>query len=265
VLECVLNVSEGRDRALIDTLGAAAGAALLDIHTDPHHHRSVLTMVGEDAPRAVARLAVERIDLADHEGVHPRIGVVDVVPFSPLGSSTMDDAGAARDRFALWAAAELALPCFLYGPERSLPEVRRRAFEDLMPDTGPALPHPSAGAAAVGARPVLVAYNLWLEVPDLARATSVAATVRGPAVRALGLAVGERVQVSLNLIEPDTVGPAEAFDLVAAHVGVAGAELVGLLPQRVLDAVPVERWDQLDVGADRTIESRLRRVGGSAS
>ena len=111
---------------------------------------------------------------------------------------------------------------------------------------------------AVGARDVLVAWNLWLAEPDLARAQAVAAAVRGPHLRALGLAVGERVQVSMNLIAPDVVGPAEAWDAVAARVPVAGAELVGLVPASVLDRTDPERWSQLDLAPERTIEARLR-------
>ena len=153
------------------------------------------------------------------------------------------------------------MPGFAYGPERSLPDVRRRAFRDLVPDVGPPRPHPTAGAVAVGARDVLVAWNVWLAEPDLERARQVAAVVRGPHLRALGLHVGERVQVSMNLIAPDVVGPAEAWDAVAAHVALAGAELVGLVPAAVLERTDPERWSQLDLDEERTIEARLRRRG----
>jgi glutamate formiminotransferase len=260
VLECVVNISEGRDRAVLDALAEAAGPDLLDVHTDPDHHRSVLTLVGEEAARRVAEVAVARIDLRGHQGAHPRIGAVDVVPFVPLADTPMADACAARDRFASWAASTLGLPCFRYGPERSLPEVRRGAFTALVPDLGPARPHPTAGAVAVGCRPVLVAYNVWLAEPDLERARAVAASVRGPAVRTLGLAVGDRVQVSMNLIAPDQVGPAEVYDRVAAEAEVSEAELVGLVPEAVLQAVSRGRWAELDLAPDRTIEARLRRA-----
>lgn len=261
VLECVVNVSEGRDHRLLAELRAVVGDDLLDLHTDPHHHRSVFTLVGEDAPRRLSTAAVAAIDLGGHAGAHPRIGAVDVVPFVPLDGSTMADAIAARDRFCTWAAATLALPCFRYGPERTLPEVRRRAFVDLAPDAGPPAPHPSAGAAAVGARDVLVAYNLWLVEPDLALAKHAAHAVRDDSVRALGLAVGDRVQVSMNLVAPHRVGPAAARDRVAALAPVAGAELVGLLPDAVLRAVDADRWAALDLSAERTIEARLRAGG----
>jgi glutamate formiminotransferase len=264
VLECVVNVSEGARTEVVGAIAAAAGRDLLDVHSDPHHNRSVLTLVGEEAPRAVARAAVERLDLRRHRGVHPRIGVVDVVPFVPLAGTTLADAVEARDRFLAWIAGELGVPGFAYGPERSLPDVRRHAFAGLAPAAGPPRPHPTAGAVAVGARGVLVAWNLWLAEPDLARARAVAAAVRSPQMRALGLQVGDRVQVSLNLVDPAVVGPAEAWDRVAALAPVAGAELVGLVPAAILDRTDPSRWDQLDLGPDRTIEARLaaRRLGG---
>jgi glutamate formiminotransferase len=260
LLECVVNISEGRDADLVTAIGATAGDALLDTHLDPHHHRSVLTLVGEGAPRAVARAAVERLDIGAHRGVHPRIGVVDVVPFVALGSTPPAEAVAARDRFAAWVATELGVPAFLYGPERTLPDVRRHAFAELAPDhrpPGPARPHPTAGAVAVGARPLLVAWNVHLAEPDLAVARRVAAAVRGPHLRALGLQVGDRVQVSMNLVAPDVVGPAEAWDAIAALVTPADAELVGLIPRSVLDRTPRTRWSQLDLAPERTIEARL--------
>jgi len=258
VLECVVNVSEGRDGEVLAALAAAAGEDLLDQHVDAHHHRTVLTTVGEEAARRIARVAMDRIDLRHHDGVHPRLGAVDVVPFVALDGSTSADAALARDDFAEWAGAELDLPAFAYGGDGpTLPEVRQRAFHDLAPVAGPSRPHPTAGAVAVGVRPPLVAYNLWLAEPDVAVARRVAAEVRGDGVRALGLVVGDRVQVSLNLVDPERIGPAAAYDRVAARVPLAGAELVGLLPQSVLDAVAPARWAELDLASDRTIEARL--------
>jgi len=263
VLECVVNVSEGRRPEVVAALAAAAGDDLLDVHTDPDHNRSVLTLVGEEAPRAVARAAVERLDLGPHEGVHPRLGVMDVVPFVPLDGATMADARAARDRFAAWLAGELGVPSFAYGPaapgtpERTLPEVRRQAFRDLGPDAGPPAPHPTAGAAAVGCRPVLVAWNVWLVEPDVALARRVAAAVRGPHLRALGLPVAGGAQVSMNLVSPDVVGPAEAWDRVATLAPVDRAELVGLVPGAVLARIDPARWGRLDLAEERTIDHRL--------
>lgn len=264
MLECIVNVSEGRDPAVLAALATAAGNDLLDQHVDPHHHRTVLTTVGEDAARRIARVAVDRVDLTRHRGAHPRLGAVDVVPFVALAGSTPDDACAGRDRFARWVAGELGVPAFLYGDDRglpTLPAVRRRAFGDLAPDTGPPVPHPTAGAVAVSCRGPLVAYNVWLAEDDLAQARAVAAAVRGDGIRALGLTVGDRVQVSMNLVAPHRVGPAVAYDRVAALAPVAGAELVGLLPRSVLDAVEPARWPELDLAEDRTVEARLEGRG----
>jgi glutamate formiminotransferase len=262
VLECVANISEGLRIDTVTAIAATAGHSVLDVHTDADHNRSVLTLVGEDAVRDVTRAAVARLDLRHHRGAHPRFGVVDVVPFVPLDREpeTMAVAERARDDYLAWVADELGVPGFSYGRHRALPEVRRRAFVDLAPDTGPAEPHPTAGAVAVGARDVLVAWNVWLAEPDMARARAAAAAVRGPHIRALGLQVGPRVQVSMNLIDPLVVGPAEAWDLVSAHAPVAGAELVGLVPQAVLDRTDEARWPQLDLDRDRTIEARLARA-----
>lgn len=278
MLECVVNLSEGADRSLLDALAQQAGPALLDLHADPDHNRSVFTLAGpsvEAAVRALATLATERIDLRRHGGVHPRLGAVDVVPFVPLAhdgaparpGDDLSEALAARQRFAQWAAAELGLPCFLYGPERSLPEVRRHAFTDLIPDTGPPRPHPSAGACAVGARPALVAYNLWLDTEELSSARALAAAVRGAAVRTLGLAVSGGTQVSCNLLDPWTTGPARLYDVVAGRaadmgIRISRAELVGLAPRSVVEAEPAERLADLDLSVDRTIEARLALSGG---
>jgi glutamate formiminotransferase len=271
LLECVVNLSEGRDRLILDRLAASCGGTLIDRHSDGDHHRSVFTLAGDGAvveasARALAGLAVRLIDLTGHEGVHPRFGAVDVVPFVPLGSGALEPAIAARDRFAEWAGRSLGLPCFLYGPlptgARTLPEVRRQAFGPLPPDRGPAEPHPTAGACAVGARRVLVAYNLWLDGADGALARRVASSIRGPHVRALGLVTGAAVQVSCNLIDPGVVGPRRVYDRVAAALSgtgarVARAELVGLVPRSVLEAEPQERWAELGLSAAATIEARL--------
>jgi glutamate formiminotransferase len=256
VLECVVNLSEGRDQSLVAAIAAAAGPDLLDVHSDPDHNRSVLTLVGPDAPRAVAVEAVGRLDLRTHAGAHPRFGVVDVVPFVPLAGDVMTAAVQARDEFARWAALTLDLPCFLYGPERHLPTVRRGAFGALVPDTGPTEPHPTAGAVAVGARPPLVAYNLFVDA-NLGVAREIARALRSSAVRALAFELTSGVQVSCNLVDPEAFGPAAAYDAVAAQARVVRAELVGLVPESVLRAVPAHRWRDLDLDADRTIEARL--------
>lgn len=266
MLECVINISEGRDLERVTRIAAAAGAGLLDVHSDPHHHRSVLTVMGEDEARAVASAAVDELDLSAHEGVHPRLGVVDVVPFVALPGTSANAAVAARDAFAAWMGEVHAVPCFLYDEDRTLPEVRRTAFRSLRPDTGPPIPHATAGATAVGARPVLVAFNVWVAGTDLAGARRLANDVRRPGIRTLGLQAGDRLQVSMNLVDPYQVGPAAAFDAVAgaaaqAGAEVTGAELVGLVPDAVLRAVPHSRWEELDLADDRTIEARLDARG----
>lgn len=264
VLACVVNISEGRDLGVVDAIAAAAGDHLLDAHHDPWHHRSVLTLAGpevEDATRAVAVAAVDRLDIRAHEGVHPRLGVLDVVPFVPLANARLEEAVGARDRFARWLGAELGVPAFFYAPERSLPDVRRRAFVDLAPDAGPDVAHPTAGASCVGARGALVAYNLWLAGADLATARAIAAAIRSSSVRALAFPVGDHVQVSCNLVDPERHTPDAVFDAVAARAPVARAELVGLLPRAVLERVPVPRWAALDLDPSKTIEARLEQAG----
>ncbi|MGC8626506.1 MAG: hypothetical protein ACP5VR_02940 [Acidimicrobiales bacterium] len=272
MLECVVNVSEGRDRTVLAELAEAAGTCLLDVHSDPYHHRSVFTLAGPDGQvaqgvRELARRSVSVLDLRRHQGAHPRLGVLDVVPWVALEGEPLRDAEPpggpalareARDQFAAWASEELGLPVFLYGPERSLPQVRKAAWRTLMPDLGPDAPHPTAGAVVVGYRPLLVAYNLWLRDSNLAKAREVAAHVRGPHLRALGLPVGSSVQVSCNLVAPGAFGPADVWDKVSALVDIERAELVGLIPAAVLQAVPRGRWRQLDLSSERTIESRLR-------
>lgn len=260
MLECVVNISEGRDETVINALSRVARAALLDVHSDAHHNRSVFTLLGTEVVRDLAAEALRLIDLRNHRGVHPRIGVVDVVPFVALGNTNPQEALAARNQYAQWSAHHLGVPTFLYGPERTLPEIRKNAFHDLVPDFGATKPHPSAGATAVGARGVLVAYNLWLKTNDLTLAKHIAAAVRGPAIRTLGLAVGDAVQVSMNLINPLVVGPREAYALVREHAEIDRAELVGLVPSDVLQATPQELWRQLDLDDGRTIEARLEAL-----
>jgi glutamate formiminotransferase len=266
MLECVINISEGRRRSVIDVIARNAGDHLLDVHTDPDHNRSVVTVVGDEAARAVVAAAMLTLDLGSHAGVHPRFGVVDVVPFVPLDAvgvtrEDLDTAITVRDGFADWLATEFGVPCFFYGPERSLPEVRRRAFVDLLPDVGPDTPHPTAGATAVGARPAMVAYNVFLAHDDVDEARRVAREIRGPAVRALGLEVAGRAQVSMNLVAPLEVGPADVHDFISARTSVERTELVGLVPAAVLDRVPIDRREALDLRDDDTIEARLKARG----
>jgi glutamate formiminotransferase len=273
LLESVVNISEGRDTARLDRLSAAAGPLLLDRHADADHHRSVFTLAGPvpaliSAVRHLAHAAVTLLDLTGHSGAHPRLGVLDVVPFVPLSGATLADAVRARDSFAVWAGDELGIPCFLYGPLsdgtiRSLPQVRQAAFGALAPHAGPGRPHPTAGAAAVGAREAMVAYNLWLEGQDAGEAGRMARILRSPTVRALGFELGGVAQLSFNLLQPAETGPAEVYDR-AASLGarIGRAELVGLVPAAVLDRIPYGRWAQLDLDPSATIEARMAKGAG---
>ena len=262
MLTSPVNISEGRDATVIARIARAAGGSLLDLHSDFHHHRTVLTLGGEDVPdavRAVAAEAISMLDLAPHNGVHPRVGVLDVVPFVPYGRSPMTEALRARDEFAEWAGVELALPVFKYGPERSLPDIRRGAFSTISPDEGPTSPHPTAGACCVGARSALVAWNVWLAYESLTRAKAVVSELRRQmaGIRALALDVGGVAQVSCNLIEPLTTGPHQVYDFVSERAAVERCELVGLVPREVLRSIPQGRWPQLDLSVEQTLEFRL--------
>jgi glutamate formiminotransferase len=279
LLECVINVSEGRDEPTLGALADAAGPALLDQQRDPDHNRAVFTLAGPtdlvaEAARSLATAAVARLDLRRHTGAHPRLGVLDVVPFVPYepgqpAPEDLTEAVTQRDRFAHWLGEEMGVPAFLYGPlpgggSRTLPEIRRLAFDPvptgLAPDRGPAAPDPRTGATAVGARRVLVAYNVWVSSADVAR--QVAPRVRSPEVRALGLAVGARAQVSCNLVDPDRYGPWQLYEAVASLVHeaggrVEGGELVGLIPAAVLATVPLDERGELGLSDESTVESRL--------
>jgi glutamate formiminotransferase len=269
----VVNISEGRDLSWLSQL-AGSVHTLADLHTDASHHRSVLTLIGSgealvDAVISIGRAVVSHVDLVTHEGVHPRIGALDVVPFVPLGSATMADAVHARDQTATRLVDELSLPVYLYGPlpdgsSRSLPEVRRAAAAGQLADLIPAHPSPGAGAVALGARRALVAWNLWLTDVDLARAMQLASSVRSETVRALGLEVEGAVQISCNLLEPTKTTPADVADQVAALLdgegSIARAELVGLVPRAVIDEVPANRWRELDLSEDKTIETACERL-----
>jgi len=245
----------------------------IDLHVDADHNRSVFTLLALNAGLIdevvrLARVSIDHLDVNAHDGVHPRIGIVDVVPFVPLGNATLEEACVMRDEAATRLAKELGLPCFLYGPlddgERTLPEVRAGAFSSLAPDRGPRIPHPTGGAVAVGARWPLVAWNIWLDGIDVEEARRVAASIRTAEVRALGLRTGDHVQVSCNLIDPTHVTPADVLDRVlerAANARFVRCELVGLVPQAVLDRIEPERYEELDLSVERTIEARAASIG----
>ncbi len=283
MLECVANVSEGRDIAALRALAAAGGESLVDVHADPDHHRSVFTLAGpapHDAAPAARNLATavaSSITIADHDGVHPRVGALDVVPFVALDRSDAERARAAeaaRD-FGKWWAESHGVPVFFYDDAdpagRDLPQIRRHAFETRNPDFGPDVPHPALGATAVGARKPLVAINLLLTTPDVVVARRIAREIREqsgglPGVRALGFLLESkgRPQVSMNLVDLDRTGIERAClgvrDLARQeHTDVASVEVVGLVPRAELDRCSGEflTWAALDASA--TIEARVGR------
>ncbi|MCU1362677.1 MAG: Formiminotransferase domain protein [Acidimicrobiaceae bacterium] len=266
----MLNVSEGRNHEVIDAISLAAGLSLRDQHSDRAHNRSVFTLI--DYPdelrrnvHALITAAMKRLDLRDHHGVHPRFGVIDVVPFVALDPRHDLEAEILRNEAAMFIAKTFDVPVFLYGrladgTRRSLPDVRRNAFSTLAPDFGPREAHPARGASAVGARGVLVAWNLWLRGVSLGEANDIVKAIRSPEVRALAFAIGDFAQISCNLIKPGAVGPSRVYDQVRSLLRsgtIDHAELVGLVPQEVLDNEDRERWEQLGLSAQATIESRL--------
>jgi glutamate formiminotransferase len=239
------------------------GVRVLDVHSDADHNRSVLTLVGEtaalqDAVFRATATATELIDLRAHTGEHPRLGATDVIPFIPIGDTTMAEALAAARSVAERIAGELQIPVYFYEeaamrPERqNLENVRRKGFEELrdvigtddtrVPDVGPRQVHPSAGAAIVGARGPLIAYNIYLNTDDLKVARAIARTVRHSSgglrfVKALGLDIPVRgqVQVSMNLTDYRRTALHTVFNLVRSEaeaygVQITDSEVVGLIP-----------------------------------
>jgi glutamate formiminotransferase len=281
VLECVPNVSEGRRREVVDRLAAACGRTLLDVHADADHNRSVFTLVAgasDEVEAAAVRLAVavaQTVDRSWRDGVHPRLGALDVVPFVALSGTPEARASAVRTAqyFAGWLGDTLDVPTFLYGDadpqERPLPSLRRDAFARRMPDYGPSEPHPKLGATAVGARPPLVAVNCELDRDDVDLARRIAEGVRErggglPGVRALGfeLSSRQRAQVSLNVTDLEATGVEDACAEVARAARAEGAdvariELVGLMPRAALEECSRAFRRRAGLGDEQTIEGRL--------
>lgn len=293
LVECVPNFSEGRRLEVIAAIRTAiesvAGVYLLDQHVDGAHNRSVLTFVGD--PEAVAEAAfrgvataARLIDLEQHRGEHPRMGATDVLPFVPLGETTMEECVQLARRVGARIGTELEIPVYLYyeaatRPERRwLPNIRRGEYEAIKaeialrperaPDFGPARLGP-AGATAVGARPLLIAFNVNLATADLRVAKAIARAVRQssgglPAVQARGMATADPaiVQVSMNLLDY-RVTPlhrlyARVRELAAEHgVALAGSEVVGLLPTEALAAAAAELLGAPGLGARGVLEHRL--------
>ncbi len=285
IAECVPNFSEGRDARAIGAIAAAMGAAVLDLHSDADHNRSVVTLAG--APAAVLEAAfhgvekaVELIDLNRHSGAHPRIGAADVVPFVPVEGLTLEDCASLAVELGERIWSELRVPVYLYEAAARRPEtrrlemVRRGGFEGLReaavsdpsraPDIGAPRLHPTAGATAVGARNFLIAYNINLATPDVELARRIARSIRAssggfPYVKAMGLLLASRnqAQVSMNLTDFERTPVEEVFEAVRARARVASCELVGMIPRRAFELAPdfYRRADNFH--PDLVIESRL--------
>jgi glutamate formiminotransferase len=294
LIECVPNVSEGRRRDVVESMAravrAASGVRLLDCSSDPSHNRSVFTLVGDESGveagiMALFDRAVSDLDLRTHRGEHPRIGVVDVVPFVPLEAATMGDCVALARRVGAAVADRFRVPVYLYGeaavdPARSrLEDIRRGGLEGLAarmaapgwaPDFGPLTLHPSAGVSAVGARMPLVAFNVNLDTDRLDVAKAIAAAIREsggglPFVKALGIRLEARgiVQVSMNLTNYEATPIARAFDAVKHEarrhgVNVLESEIVGLVPSAALSANPEHDLQLVGFTRDKVLENRLR-------
>jgi glutamate formiminotransferase/glutamate formiminotransferase/formiminotetrahydrofolate cyclodeaminase len=286
LVECVPNFSEGRDPARVAALEAAiasvSGAKVLHRTSDADHHRSVITFAGEaeavleSAVRATAR-AAELIDLNHHRGVHPRLGALDVLPFVPLGETTLADCVALAHRAGERIWRELHIPVYFYEAaalhtdRQLLEKVRQGEFENQskLPDLGGPKLHPTAGAVIVGARPILIAYNINLATQDLQLAKKIARLIRTssgglPCVKALGLPLESRgqVQVSMNLTDFNVTPPhvvfAEVTRLAAeAGVTVAASELIGLIPRKAVELGFANALKLPDFSSARIIENNL--------
>ncbi len=294
LIECIPNISEGRRTDVLDACAAAirsTNARLLDVKPDAAHNRTVYTFAGAaDAVRAAVLglfdRAVQAIDLRQHSGEHPRIGAVDVVPFVPIEGATMADCVTLAKSVAQEVATRHNLPVFLYEEaaaspaRRNLEDIRRGEFEglaaklqqpDWKPDFGPATPHPTAGAAVIGARMPLIAYNINLATNRLDVAKRIATAVRQSSgglryVKAMGVELQDRgiVQVSMNLTNFEKTPMFRVFELVkreAARYGVAvlESEIVGLVPAAALTASAAWFLQVEGFSEDQILETKLRK------
>lgn len=293
IIECVPNISEGRDKKKIDSIAAALskieGARLLDVCIDPDHNRTVLTFVGrpEDVERGAAAIcdrALNLIDMRRHKGVHPRIGAVDVVPFVPLRGATMKNAVDVAHRFGHAFGERNKIPIYFYGEaaldpkRRELPNVRKGEYEALrthfedplwIPDAGPARFNPRGGATAVGAREPLIAFNINLATNDLHVAKAIASSIRQssgglPHLRAIGVPLKSRniVQVSMNLTNYKVTSLKKVFDTVTEKatdygIHIVESELVGLIPEDALEDISAEHLQLSKLCAECIIETHL--------
>jgi glutamate formiminotransferase len=289
LIECVANFSEGRDavvvRAIEDAIASSSGVLVLRSERDADHNRSVITFAGppdavsQGALRGIA-VAVERIDLRRHTGVHPRIGAADVVPFVPLEGATLEDCVAVARRTGEEVWKRLRVPVYFYeaaatNPERRMLEnCRRGGFENpkVTPDLGGPGLHPSAGACIIGARKLLIAFNVNLQTDDVAVARDIARTIRAssggmPFVKALGLPLAGRglAQVAMNLTDFEQTPLHEVFDAVereaaARGVAIAGSEIIGLVPKKALEDAAAHYLKCENFQSGLVLENRLERA-----
>jgi glutamate formiminotransferase len=297
LVECVANFSEGRDLkvldAIVSAIRSAEGVHVLDLQMDVDHHRSVVTFVGskegvgEAALRAIGK-AAELIDLNRHSGKHPRIGAADVVPFVPLRHVTLQDCVSIAHYVGEQAWLRFQVPVYFYEAAAKhadrvrLENIRRGQFEGLRqelasgsgrrPDFGTAQLHPSAGATAVGARNLLIAYNINLDTPDVRVARAIAKTIREsngglPHVKALGIELKARnqAQVSMNLTAFEKTPMHQVFEQVRLEakkhgVGIAGSQLIGLVPRKALETAAAHYLEIEDFESDNVLENRLERL-----
>ena len=293
VVECILNVSEGRDQRVIRAIGnsieAVEGARLLHISSDATHHRTVFTfvalvsLIGDCAFEAIAT-ACRLIDMRKHRGVHPRIGAADVVPFVPVENSSMQTCIEIARRLGVRVGEQLQVPVFYYGEasittkHRDLAELRRGQFECLSermtiegwsPDVGPSKPHLSAGAMAIGARSRLIAFNVYLSTRSLSIAQNISSQIRArngglAGVRALGLFIEHRnqVQVSMNLTDPDATSMRVVYERIEYLAGSLGvkvdcSELIGLVSEKDLTSIDAAQMKIIDFDERRFLEKCL--------
>jgi glutamate formiminotransferase len=286
LIECVANFSEGRSSAVLaaieQAIGSPAGVVILRSEMDTDHNRSVITFAGPPAAVEAGALrgieiAVERIDLRKHSGVHPRMGAADVVPFVPLEGVTLAECVAIAHRVGEEVWKRLHVPVYFYeaaamSPDRRLLEnCRRGGFENprIAPDVGGPELHPSAGACIIGARKILIAFNINLNTDDVSVAREIARKIRAssggmPFVKALGLPLAGRglVQVSMNLTDFEQTPVHQVFDAVrreaaARGVEIAGSEIIGLMPKKALEDAAAHYLQCENYGSRLVLENRL--------
>ena len=294
IVECVPNFSEGRRPDVVEAIVAAIGSVpavrVLNQEMDADHNRCVITFVGDrhgvaEAAFRGAEKAVELIDMTVHKGEHPRVGALDVLPFVPVAGVTMEDCVALARQVGKRIADELRVPVYLYEAaatrpdRRALPDVRRGEYEglkveietnpDRKPDFGPSKIHPTAGACIVGARPVLIAWNVNLRTTDVGVARRIAKAIREsdgglPAVRAKGFELADRglVQVSMNMVDYRKTSLAQAFEAIRAlaateDVEIEESEIIGLLPLDALVDGATQYFKLARFHREQILETRL--------